>query len=154
MGDKIVIDAKCDEKCHSCCRWFFKNQRPKVTEEEAKEISEKTGLPIDEFTEMHKSERILKFKEDNWCRFIRPDGKCSIWPFKPQECSLYPIFAWQENGCKMIGIDLNCKAARNGFLEFDVMELFKNEALFKHNRPCEHFSRAIVIKGEKMSDKN
>lgn len=148
--ESIVINAKCDGKCHSCCRWFFKSQRPRLTEKELKDISEKTGLAIDDFTDLHKGDRILKFYENNWCKFIQADGKCSIWIFKPQECSLYPIFAWQENGEKMIGIDLTCKSARYGLLEFSIDELLKQPHLFAHGRPAIHFSRAIVLKCGKL----
>tara|TARA_Y100000588_G_C14035044_1_gene830348 strand:- start:498 stop:905 length:408 start_codon:yes stop_codon:yes gene_type:complete len=92
----MVIGNPCLENgCSICCR----NTQMPLTNDDAKRISTKSGLKIDEFAVRNNGFlQLYNNPKTNACVFLNTNsndilapGICSIHDFRPEGCRIYPI---------------------------------------------------------------
>ncbi len=91
--DKLEIsgDICLKNQCHHCCI----ETEMLVLKTECTQISKATGIPITNFSFMTEdNQRMLKNKtidDQEVCFFLDDKGLCSIYQFRPEGCTYYPI---------------------------------------------------------------
>jgi len=94
-------------RCGTCCQW---EGYVRIREEEADEIAEFMGIPLEQFLARFtalthdRSSLTLIERSDGGCVMLLPDNRCRINPVKPAQCRTFP------NSWNFPGWDELCQA--------------------------------------------
>jgi len=124
----ILLPFLCYE-CGNCCR----NYTPQIYRDKIPKISEHLGWPEDELIKMHKVAYLSEPRKD--CPFLTEENLCSIYPYRPSNCRLYPLETMLHNA------DVDCK----GYKEFRrIWEKFaKGRQYFALRNPNDNLNKPL-----------
>lgn len=108
-----------------------------LTERDAEEISNATGIKLTDFSKGNDSEaypNVMKLI-DGKCFFLGPGNKCSIYRARPLVCRFYP-FVMQKIGERYVfHVDPSCPGLGEGmYLDREYFEKLVEEAEERLNR--------------------
>ncbi|MEM2089344.1 MAG: YkgJ family cysteine cluster protein [Thermoproteota archaeon] len=118
--------------CEKCCIQDDKNRRQIVlTVKDVEEISNKTGLKTEDFSNENYDEKypfIMKLVEGR-CFFLEAGGKCSIYSSRPLVCRFYPFVMQKVGGKYVFHADPSCPGLGKGeYLDRKYFEKLVEEA--------------------------
>lgn len=79
--------------CGNCCRW---PGTVSATDDELNRIAKLLGISLDQFIQDYmqlspdRSKLIFKDNDDGACIFLNHEGRCNIYPERPQQCRTFP----------------------------------------------------------------
>ena len=117
-------------KCGNCCRKYT----PQIYMDKIPLISEFLDVPENELKKRHEESYMSEPQGD--CPFLAEDNLCSIYPFRPSNCRLYPLETMLHNA------DVDCP----GYREFRSIweEFSKGRKYFALRNP--NVNKATVVR--------
>ncbi|MCP4220847.1 MAG: YkgJ family cysteine cluster protein [bacterium] len=117
------VTAKIDcQSCANCC----KTLRPEVTDKDAGVIAKKLGIPAEEFKAKYLAESEMGSENcfnQAPCPFLA-DNACTIYEFRPADCSSYPHLQKKKFSSRIISVIQNYEVCP---IVFNVYEGLKDE---------------------------